>query len=64
MPPPSWAKRATNDAPNPNPTIRNGASFTVTSATTVSYSVKMPHTPSSERATTRNPETAPPRIAT
>ena len=24
----------------------------------------MPHTPSSDRATTRNPETAPPRIAT
>src|SRR6185369_16847452 len=44
--------------------MRNGASLTVTSATTVSYSVKTPHTPSSERATTRNPETAPPRIAT
>ena len=26
--------------------------------------MKMPHTPSSERATTRKPETAPPRIAT
>ena len=38
--------------------------MTVTSATTVSYSVKMPHTPSSERATTRKPDTAPPRIAT
>ena len=64
MPPPSWANSATNEAPKPNPTIRNGASLTVTSATTVSYSVKMPHTPRSESATTRNPETAPPRIAT
>ena len=26
--------------------------------------MKMPHTPSSDRATTRKPETAPPRIAT
>ena len=43
--------------------MRNGASATVTSKK-VSYRVKMPHTPSSDRATTRKPETAPPRIAT
>ena len=64
MPPPSWANSATNDAPNPNPTMRNGACATLTSFTTVWYRVKMPQTPSSDRATTRNPETAPPRIAT
>ncbi len=64
MPPPSWAKSATNEAPKPKPTMRNGASATVTSPTNVWYSVKMPQTPSSDRATTRKPETAPPRIAT
>ncbi len=64
MPPPSWANSATNDAPKPNPTMRNGACATLTSFTTVWYRVKMPQTPSSDRATTRNPETAPPRIAT
>src|SRR3954447_16705048 len=64
MPPPSWANSATNDAPNPNPTIRNGASATLTSGTTVWYSVKIAQTPSSDSATTRNPDTAPPRMAT
>ena len=64
MPPPSWAKSATNEAPKPKPTMRNGASATVTSPTNVEYAVKMPHTPRSDRATTRKPETAPPRIAT
>ena len=43
--------------------MRNGAWLTV-SAFRPPYSEKMPYTPISDRATTRNPETAPPRIAT
>src|SRR5919109_1304081 len=64
MPPPSCANSATKLAPKPKPTMTNGASLTEMSPSSASYRKKMPQTPRSESATTRKPETAPPRIAT
>src|SRR5919198_439057 len=64
MPPPSWANRATKLAPKPKPTMRNGASWVAWPPARPPYAAKMPHTPRSDKATTRKPETAPPRIAT
>ena len=64
MPPPSCANSATKLAPKAKPTMRKGACSTVTSPTNTWNSVNTSHTPSSDRDTTRNPETAPPRMAT
>ena len=52
-----------SEAPKPKPTMRKGASAVLTPPCRPPKRAKMPHTPSSERATTRKPETAPPRMA-
>ena len=44
--------------------MRNGASCVAWPPLSPPNAAKMPYTPSSDRATTRKPETAPPRIAT
>src|SRR5262249_10790432 len=62
MPPPSCAKRATNEAPNPYPTIRSGIRSGDT-AVVLLTSRYNPPTPKSDIATTRRPETPPPRKA-
>src|SRR5690349_19041165 len=59
MPPPSWAKRATKLAPKPKPTMSEGVS--ADDCVRPPKSKKSTETPSKERATTRKPETAPPR---
>ena len=75
MPPPSWANSATNEAPNPKPTISNGTLATpsvrrcaavapAAAALKPPNRVYMPSTPSRLSATTRKPETAPPRSET
>src|SRR5690348_13129893 len=68
MPPPSWAKRATKEAPKARPTIQNAVSATAgnsgvfgTKLETTQKTISTPRRPSE---TTRKPETAPPRRAT
>ena len=68
MPPPSWAKSATNDAPNPKPTIRNGifsahAAGSVPAGANCASMAYNPPTPSRLMATVKKPDTAPPLSA-
>ena len=64
IPPPSCAKSATNEAPKPKPTIREGASFiSVSSPEIPPYIRKREATPKRDRAVTASPVTAPPLSA-
>src|SRR5581483_3701700 len=58
MPPPSCANRVTKLAPKPKPTIWNGA---VSGLVIPPKATNITEPPSRESATTRKPETAPPR---
>ncbi|KJU81904.1 hypothetical protein MBAV_005906 [Candidatus Magnetobacterium bavaricum] len=63
IPPPSCAKSATNEAPKPYPTIKNGI-FTGSISVKARTSQYSPPTPKRLIETTISPDTAPPRNAT
>ena len=61
IPPPSWANKATNEAPKAKPTIRDGASFMSSSWPDMPpYARNKVATPNKDKAVTASPVTAPP----